>query len=100
MSLVRDNANQTIQGGLRMGTTQQINVAAAATTSTALSATMVRLAATAPCRIRISQAGTAAQATDALLPAGIVEWQGCTIGDKISVIRDSYDGIITITEMV
>src|SRR5690348_14323205 len=60
----------------------------------------VRLCCTGACHYLISQAGTAATANSAFLPANVAEIVACAPGDKVSVIRDgAATGNFTATEM-
>lgn len=98
MPLARDTDRQLVQA-MRPATTQQLTIGAAAVNATAVTKTVVRLCATTDVRVKISQAGTAATATDLLLPTNVVEYLGVTPGDVISAIQNAAAGVLSIVEM-
>lgn len=98
MPLARDTDRQLVQA-MRPWTTQQLTIGAAAVNATAVAKTVVRLCATCDVRVKISQAGTSATATDLLLPAYVVEYFGTTPGDVVSAIQNSAAGVLSIVEM-
>lgn len=98
MPLARD-INRDIVQALRPATNQQVSVSSAsAATATAFTKTVVRVCSTTDCRVAIG-ADPTALATSLLLPAGVVEYFAVSPGDKLAAIRESADGLLTVTEM-
>jgi len=71
----------------------------AANNSTAFAnnTTIIRISPTEDIRYRIAPLAVAV-ATDALLPAGAVEYVGIAAGDRLSVIQDSTGGTVSVSE--
>jgi len=86
---------------VRLGTAQEVAFGATSSQSGTVAATtrLVRLAATASCRIALGTNPTAAGAS-ALLPAGVVEFTEIIPGDKVAVIQESAGGKLSITECI
>jgi hypothetical protein len=83
---------------IQPGASQVVAYTGTAANSTAMAASIVRLYATTDCFVKISQAGTAATASDMILPATSVEYFVCHGGDIISVIQSSGAGSLYITQ--
>jgi hypothetical protein len=86
------------QTTFKLGTSQNVSFTATAANATAIGAftQTVRLAPNVNCRV--STTGTAG-ATSTLLFGGIPEYFTINPGQVISVIRDTADGVLNITEM-
>lgn len=98
MPLSRDANNEPIQVLRMRPTSTAVAVTSTPALSVVLRAPCVRLVATQNVRIAIGPSPTAGP-TSALLPAGVVEYQGCTDGDRISVVSTGTDGELSVTEM-
>ena len=96
----KSNNGGAIQAG-KLGIVQKASVAA---TSTAVSnafgndTILIRVAVTTDCYIKISDAPTATT-SDTLLPAGSIDYFMVEPGQKAAFIRNSADGVATVTEM-
>lgn len=98
MPLARDKDQQVIQA-MRPSTNQEVAVGATSTaTAASFTKNIVRLCASVDCRIVVAATPTAL-ATSMRLPAGIVEYIAVYPGEKLAVIRESIDGVLTVTEM-
>lgn len=98
MPLAKDSNHNIVQA-LRPGTNQEVAVQSSSTVlGNSLTSTVARLCASVDCRIAVGASPTAT-ASSMRLPAGIVEYIGVTVGDKIAVIREAADGALTVTEM-
>jgi len=83
---------------LRHGTTHLVNISAAAVDSPTLNSDAVRVVSNVDCHVAFG-AG-AASVGSAFLPANVVEDYPVRNGaDIISVIRDSTDGYLYVTEL-
>lgn len=87
-------------GTARWSASQDVTYTGTAGTSTAVSSgvTKVRLLATTDCRVKVTNAGTAAISTDTYLPGLAAEYITVSGGDKISAIQVSSAGTLNITE--
>lgn len=98
--LAQDDNSRPIQV-FGLGAAQDVAITAASVQSAAFSTTnrsrIIRVNADADCRIVIGVNPTAV-ATSSRLIAGTTEYFKCEIGDKIAVIRDGTDGILSVTE--
>jgi hypothetical protein len=96
MALARDKFGNPVQA-LEIGVTQKIAVGAASTTSTAISADVIRVKATVDCHIKV---GVGATTNDLLLSAGETEYFSFGTGGTLAVIRaGTTDGSLFITAM-
>lgn len=98
MPLARDKDQQVVQA-MRPSTNQEVTVTAtSAATATTFTKNIVRLCASVDCRVVVGSAPTALS-TSMRLPAGIVEYIAVYPGEKLAAIRESVDGVLTVTEM-
>lgn len=99
MPLQRDYSTAPIQV-LKPGTATQINITSSSVaTPNAVGASVVRICATVACRIAVGSAPTATS-SGTYLPANVPEYVAVYPGvDKIAVIREAVDGLLSITEM-
>ena len=86
---------------VKWGTAANVAFTGTSAQSSALGTTggsnvLVRLTATAACRI-LEGSNPTAVATSTLLPAGVVEFVEVTAGNKLAVIQDSAAGTLSIT---
>lgn len=91
-------------GASRPGTSQDITTGASSavlTNAFGPQTYQVRLAATAAARFRLvdGTTGGTAVATDALIPAGVVDYIVVSPGQKIAAIQDAAAGKLNVTEM-
>ncbi len=84
---------------IRPGATQKVTIGSTSTSSTAVSAQVVRLVATADCHIAFGSAATA-DATSLLLPANMPEYFACDANDRVAVIQDTAGGALYITPAI
>lgn len=106
MSLLRRDANGNPVQTFRQGTVDNTcSYSATAAQSAAIGSSggtpiMVRLCPTTSCYYLVGADPTATAANGSLLPALAVETIEVQAGSKISAIRLSADGILSITQMV
>lgn len=102
MAQARDNNNRIISRVMLMGTIQKIAYTAAAGTSAAFQATTkaIRIVCTSDAWVLISAGGTVATIANSMfVKSGVVELWAVPTGGKVSVIRDTADGSISIVEV-
>ena len=96
----KSNGGGVIQAG-KISTVQKVSVAAAsAATTNAFGAdtTLIRVAVTTDCYIEIATTPVATTSMT-LLPAGSVDYFMVEPGQKAAFIRNTADGVATVTEM-
>lgn len=81
---------------IRPGTTQKLNVAAAAAASDVVGADVVRLLSTVDCHVAFG-AAPVADGTCLFLVANVPEYFACLAADKVSAVREAVDGVLYIT---
>lgn len=96
----QSNGGETVQAG-RLSTVQKVSVAAASAATTnafGASTTLVRVATTTDCYITFAVTPVATTSMT-LLPAGSVDYFMVEPGEKAAFIRNTADGVATVTEM-
>jgi hypothetical protein len=86
----------------RFGLAQELTVGAASAASAVFGeqTRQIRVSATAACRIRVGDGTPIAAATDAYLPANVVEYIQVTPGQKIAAIQETSSGKLSVTEIL
>lgn len=84
-----------------LGTVQKVAVAAASaaiTNAVASTTEVIRVAVNTDCYMKIAASPTATT-SDHFLPAGTVEYFQITPGHKVAFIRNTADGVATVSEL-
>ena len=100
MPLYRDSS-QAVGQFNRPGPNENLTVAATADiTTNPFAGRLVRLCATAACYYKLSQSPSAAATTsDIYLPPNVIEVIQVSVGDYLTCIRASGDGVLSVTEV-
>jgi hypothetical protein len=85
----------------RLGAAQDVITGAASAASAAFGSQtrQIRVSATAACRILVGDGTPTAGATDAYLPANVVEYLDVTPGQRIAAIQEAVAGKLSVTEI-